>query len=480
MKKLALCLLVLTNITIVSYAEDLPKQIGTLRQKTLSEVKNDLAIGCETLDRDYADYQKYKEYLEPLGMRYIRLQAGWAKTEKVEGVYDFAWLDSIINDAVSRGLEPWLELSYGNPIYPGGGTIFLNGGWPTSKVAIEAWLRWVKASAERYKGKVRQWEIWNEPDNTVRYNNADPAGIVDLTIATARIIKSVDPDAKIAAFGLAVPRYAAYAEPIIFDLAKKLKANNEEHLIDWITYHGYQYIPEETYFIDGVALRNTLKRCNYDVAIWQGESGAPSVGYMGGALAEYSWTEQTQAKWDIRKMMNDHGNGVRTSIFSIADMNYGKKDEIKVKNFKGILATRASNKVSRPKIAYHAIRNFVSVFDNLDKVCDKSGIEVSAPIYNANSMPLYYLFEDNETAMQSLVIWQGGNVPIYCECQNCAEITIEKFNCKEPVCVDLLTGVIYDLPYRKLGKRFKFNNAPYYDSPILICDKSLLEVQALK
>ena len=135
---------------VTACCNDAPQQIGTLRQKTLSEVQNDLAIGCETLDRDYADYQKYKEYLEPLGMRYIRLQAGWAKTEKAKGVYDFAWLDTIIDDAVSRGLEPWVELSYGNPIYPGGGTIFLNGGWPTSKVAIDAWLRWTKASVERY------------------------------------------------------------------------------------------------------------------------------------------------------------------------------------------------------------------------------------------------------------------------------------------------------------------------------------------
>ena len=475
MKKLIVCLVAVT--TFVSCSDNLPKQIGTLRQKTLSEVHNDLAIGCETLDRDYADYQKYKEYLEPLGMRYIRLQAGWAKTEKAKGVYDFAWLDTIIDDAVSRGLEPWVELSYGNPIYPGGGTIFLNGGWPTSKVAIDAWLRWTKASVERYKGKVHQWEIWNEPDNTVRYNNADPKSIVDLTIATARVIKSVDPDAKIAAFGLAVPRYEVYAEAIISDLAAKLKANNEEHLIDWITYHGYHYVPEDTYFIDGVALRNVIERCDLDIAIWQGESGAPSAGYMGGALAEYSWTEQTQAKWDIRKMMNDHGNGVRTSIFSIADMNYGTKDEIKIKNLKGILATRASNKVSRPKIAYHAIRNFVSVFDNLDKVCDKSGIEVSAPIYNANSKPLYYLFEDNETALQSLVVWRGGEVPIYCECENCAEIVIENFNCNEPVCVDILTGVVYELPHRKLSKNFKFKNAPYYDSPIVICDRSLIGVE---
>ena len=89
---------------------------SVLVHRTLSEVHNDLILGCETLDRDYADYDAYKEYLAPLGMRYVRLQAGWAKCERQRGVYDFAWLDHIVDDAVSRGLEPWLELSYGNPV----------------------------------------------------------------------------------------------------------------------------------------------------------------------------------------------------------------------------------------------------------------------------------------------------------------------------------------------------------------------------
>ena len=479
MKRIFVCLLAVA--TLVSCAEKAPKQIGTLRQKTLSEVHNDLAVDCGTLDRDYADYHKYTEYLEPLGIRYIRLQAGWAKTEKVKGVYDFAWLDSIIDDAVSRGLEPWLELSYGNPIYPGGGTIFLNGGWPTSKEAIEAWKRWARATAERYKGKVHQWEIWNEPDGPIRKKGADPRGIVDLTIESARIIKSVDPDAKIAAFGLAGPRRAETCEAIISDLAKKLKANNEEYLIDWITYHGYHYIPEHSYFIDGVTLLEILKRHNLNIEIWQGECGAPSQGHMGGALSEYDWNEQTQAKWDLRKVMNDHGNGVRTSIFAMADMNYGASDAIKIKNLKGIVATTADNKVRRTKKAYHAVRNFVSVFDNLEKVCEKSGIEVSAPVYDSASEPLFYLFEDKETALQSLALWQAGNAPIYCDCHDYyAEVTIETFNCKNPVCLDILNGVVYEIPYRKCGKSFKFHKVPFYDSPMLICDKSLLEIQPLK
>lgn len=472
--------LALSLMIVTACNNDAPKQIGTLRQKTLSEVHNNLSIDCGTLDRGYADYHQYKKYLEPLGIRYVRLQAGWAKTEKVKGVYDFAWLDAIIDDAISRGLEPWLQLSYGNPIYSGGGTIYLNGGWPTSKEAVAAWERWAKATAERYKGKVHQWEIWNEPDGHIRRHGADPTGIVDLAIISARIIKSVDPDAKIAAFGLVSPRRTNTCEAIISDLAKRLKAGNEEHLIDWITYHGYHYIPEDSYFVDGDSLRSVLKRCNYDVAIWQGECGAPSMGYMGGALGNYDWNEQTQAKWDLRKVMNDHGNGVRSSFFAMSDMNYSSSDAIKIKNLKGIVATGANNKVRRLKRAYYAIRNLVSVFDNLDKVCDNSGVELSAPIYNADSKSMAYLFEDGDTALQSLVIWQGGNIPYYCEWKDSAEISIDKFNCKEPVCIDLLNGVVYEVSYRKFGKSFKFKRVPYYDSPVVICDKSLVDLLPLK
>jgi len=57
----------------------------------------------------------------PLGIKTIRLQGGWAKTEKVKGSYDFAWLDAIIDDARGRGLNILLETDYGNPIYAGGG-----------------------------------------------------------------------------------------------------------------------------------------------------------------------------------------------------------------------------------------------------------------------------------------------------------------------------------------------------------------------
>ena len=47
------------------------------------------SIGCETLDRDYADFDQFN-------------QSGWAKTEKEKGKYDFAWLDHIVDGLIER------------------------------------------------------------------------------------------------------------------------------------------------------------------------------------------------------------------------------------------------------------------------------------------------------------------------------------------------------------------------------------------
>ena len=117
------------------------KRIGTLTPKSVHEIGSSRwTLGCETIDREYSDYGAFKEYLPPLGIKRIRLQGGWARTEKDPGIYDFAWLDHVIDDARRRGLEIWPETRYGNPAYPGGGGRTLASGFPTSEGALAARL----------------------------------------------------------------------------------------------------------------------------------------------------------------------------------------------------------------------------------------------------------------------------------------------------------------------------------------------------
>jgi hypothetical protein len=74
--------------------------IGVLETRSAKDLpKSDWwTIGAETMDRDYTIYKNWREYLGPLGAKKARIQSGWNKTEKEPGVYDWAWMDEIVND----------------------------------------------------------------------------------------------------------------------------------------------------------------------------------------------------------------------------------------------------------------------------------------------------------------------------------------------------------------------------------------------
>ncbi len=58
------------------------ERIGTLATRSAREVgRSNWTIGCEVLDRDFANFWEYCHLVEPLGIKTIRLQAGWAKCE---------------------------------------------------------------------------------------------------------------------------------------------------------------------------------------------------------------------------------------------------------------------------------------------------------------------------------------------------------------------------------------------------------------
>ena len=79
------------------------KKIGQLAPKAASEVAfSRLGIGFEKLDRDAFDPEKAYEKLSKIGVKWVRIQSGWQKTEKQKGVYDFAWLDTIVDNIIAR------------------------------------------------------------------------------------------------------------------------------------------------------------------------------------------------------------------------------------------------------------------------------------------------------------------------------------------------------------------------------------------
>ena len=140
--------------------------VGQLRPRLSSEIASSKwSVGTETMDRNLTVYASYQPFLPPLGAKRARLQCGWGRCDRAGTgpPYNWAWLDEAVFGLAAMGIKPWLELSYGNSHYAGGGTNGPGASVPNSTAALQAWAGWATAVAERYANVTDEFELWNEP-----------------------------------------------------------------------------------------------------------------------------------------------------------------------------------------------------------------------------------------------------------------------------------------------------------------------------
>jgi hypothetical protein len=444
--------------------------IGRLRTRAASQIESTpWSVGCETLDRDYTVYDNYKAYVGPLGAKHARIQAGWGKCENVKGRYDWAWLDHVIDDLSAQGVRPWVCICYGNEIYEGGGTRLLGGKLPTSDEALAAWQRWVETMARRYKGRVRQWEVWNEPEwgYSLRMKKELRAERLNQYLAvylrTAQTIRAVDPQAKLWAVAACHPRAL-----FIPDFLEAMKKRGKLHLIDAITYHAYTVRPEDHY--PGVEeLRGTVARYSDRIEIRQGESGCPSVRHEVHALGKRPWSEFNQPKWYLRRMLGDSVRGIPSSVFAIVDIRYPN-----VLLSMGLLRANDRKEVLYRKPAYYAVQHLMSILDGTArpmkqvplKAADKLHLQVAG--FTKGGRPLVFLWKAPPGIPSDDLAW----TPI--------ELTLETIAFSDPVYVELMSGNVYELEkgtWRKSGRGTLFSKLPVRDSPILVAERSIIDLK---
>ncbi|WP_341228427.1 hypothetical protein [uncultured Arcticibacterium sp.] len=442
------------------------KSLGQLETRDAKEIESSTwSIGGETMDRDYTDYQSYKEYLGPLGAKRIRLQGGWARTEKVKGEYDFEWLDKVIPDAAERGVSPWVELSYGNPIYEGGGEAKLAGLIPMGEEALTAWDNWTRAMVNRYKSHVPEWEIWNEPDINKTHTGRQ---LGEFYLRTAKIVKEEQPEARLIALGMA----SVTKLDFVRDFMDYLKENDGLQFIDVFSYHGYTPNPSTSYPKIEI-LRELVWSYNSDIEFMQGENGAPSTPkeVTIGALRQYDWTELSQAKWNLRRMMGDHGRGIATNLFTISDMHYAAGDHMVGVNTKGILKTNPDKTIERPKMSYKAAQHAFSLFDSQIEL-----LKNEKPITDQDSVSIFqYRHKKNGGTITSL--WSNEGRPAEEYQSKVATVTLENASFEKPVLVELISGNVLEIPeanWKKDGMQYVFSGIPIPDYPVLIAEKATL------
>ncbi len=445
--------------------------LGTLVPRNAPDPHDDQwTIGCEVMDRDMTRFSAYKGYLPQLGIRSIRLQGGWAKCEREKGRYDFAWLDEPVDFALVHGLNPILETDYGNPIYEGGGTPDLAGGFPLSDEALAAWDAWVAAMSRHFAGRVRDWAMWNEPD-FCKEGTRTPEEIAAFNVRTAKAILKNIPDARIAGLSLATN------DPDFNEACYKA-LGDDIRLFGRFLYHGYAPAPEESY-ANVERLQALCARYAPHATLCQGENGAPSeMPGDGLALHHIAWSEISQAKWNMRRMLGDFARGIPSAVFTICDYFHPGRGI----GCYGLLRADSARNVIGVKRAFDAVRNVVTVFDSETTRVKRrvSSPETSLQLweFERRGAPLFVFWTAGEWEFAD-----GGWRMAYRRPGDSLETRPMVLNWPgepfgNPVWVDLLTGEIRAFPRDRMvacADGTVFTGVPVFDSPSLLTERAAVE-----
>lgn len=384
------------------------KLVGHITPKNSSEIRNSrFGIGLEKIDRYLYDPAPVYDPLAETGVKYVRIQSGWMRTEKEKGVYDWKWIDDIVDNLVSRGMEPWVCLCYGNPVWSEK-AVNVRGaiGVPPifSEEEAAAWDRYVTECVRRYRGKVRMYEIWNEPDGQHCWRHGVSASEYGkFAKRTSAAIRAADPEAKV----LAGSFFSSGSTTYLHDFLKELTPGD----IDFVTYHQYRYRVEHGIEEFARGIRKMLDAFDPSVGMIQGETGTQSSFSRNGALCGSEWTERKQAKFLTRKLLIDLKTEVEfTSWFTAVDIFENIINESGTVNkdyygFFGVLGEKFAPDGTplgeyEPKLSYTALRTICAALSGAEKT--------ELDVFFENSWtPLFGRSDEDPYDPASRIIWQG-------------------------------------------------------------------------
>jgi hypothetical protein len=213
------------------------------------------------------------QIIDNLGITWIRKGFHWAEIERERGAFDFSKYDDLVDDAARHGKGflamlgyevPWTSAAKGRVVDAGDMPLYLN---------------FVKEVVNRYRGRIKAYEIWNEP-NWIFWKGTD-AEFYELTKRTVQTIRETDQDALI--LGGAFWRVPKRFIEKMFDYG----ALDD---VDIISFHPYASKPEKSLELyDRLAW--ILKEKGFNGEIWITEVGFPTHGWYPTRVSEKKYPD---------------------------------------------------------------------------------------------------------------------------------------------------------------------------------------------
>jgi hypothetical protein len=459
------------------------KLSGPLKTRSAREIEaSRIGIGMECLDRQMYLPEKTYGHLAALGAKWARLQTGWSRCETKEGVYDFAWLDEVVNNVIAAGVKPWFNVGYGNKLYsPDAPHESAVGQVPLydGERGVIAWKSFLRELAEHFKDRVEHWEIWNEPNISCFWHpkhKSSPIEYTRLVSISAEAISAKHPKAQIAACVSGIP--LQFIEDCI-------KAGIGQH-ISVFAIHPYNIVPESNYAAMVGRIREIMRRFAPHVRLWQGECGVPSQAET--QMSHGNMDELKQAKWLVRRLLLDVFLDLDLAqYFHLCDLmesNYRQADgKAQLPPMFGIL----NGKSYTPKLAYAAMQSVATLFD-ADTRAEPGYYCALLPAASGTTLQEPYTMLFRRRGVPLLAYYQAANVlndtpcvpvDIALCCDSYPKKPAEAL--RDPVLVDPVRQAVYALPAParnaaegSFRPSLRFENLPCLDYPLLITDRTAI------
>jgi hypothetical protein len=149
------------------------------------ELRLDSPFGINTaLSPDAADRDARIKAMQRAGIKWGRQDFNWGRIEKQPGVYDWSAYDALVDEFARHGITLVGVLAYAPKFHD-----------PRTAEGAAAYAAFSRAAAERYRGRVDHWQLWNEPNGG--FWKGTPEEFARAMAAAGRAIHAAHPKAKV-------------------------------------------------------------------------------------------------------------------------------------------------------------------------------------------------------------------------------------------------------------------------------------------
>lgn len=139
------------------------------------------------------------QVIRDAGFGWVKVGLGWRDIEgAAKGVFDWSRSDRIVDQVEEAGLDMLARVDF-QPMWAGGG--FPINGPPDN---YQDFADFLYAVASRYRGRIRAYQVWNEPNLAREWGGKvpDPGQYIELLRLSYAAIKRADPGAMVISAGL--------------------------------------------------------------------------------------------------------------------------------------------------------------------------------------------------------------------------------------------------------------------------------------